>query len=147
MKYLNDKDIASGLMFILAGAIGLYLMAGFDFGSTARPGPGFFPIVLSILLMVIGIAVSAGGFLRQSDPIDRFALRPFILITFAVSVFAFSIEPFGLVPSVIATSVIASFARPNYGLMHGLILAVGLAAFSALLFVVGLNLPIPLWSL
>lgn len=146
MKFLNDKDFASGLMFILFGAFGLFLLAGFKFGSPAHPGPGFFPVVLSVFLILIGVAISIGGVLRHSDPIDRIALRPLLLITCAVCVFALSIEPFGLMPSVGAAALIASFARPKFGMIPRLLLAAGLAAFSALLFVVALNLPIALWS-
>ena len=39
----------SGLVFIVASLVGSPLSGGFDFGSMARPGPGFFPIVLSVL--------------------------------------------------------------------------------------------------
>lgn len=145
MKYLNDKDVASGLMFILVGAIGLFLMTGFDFGSTVRPGAGFFPIVLSVLLMLIGVAVSGWGLLRHTNPIDRIALRPLILISCAVCSFALGIETLGLVPSVILAAIIASYGWPNYGAVPRILLAICLAAFSALLFVVALNLPIALW--
>ncbi|MEP2532242.1 tripartite tricarboxylate transporter TctB family protein [Shimia sp.] len=145
MKHLNDKDVASGLMFILFGLIALFLTSEFDFGSAARPGPGFFPIVLSVLLMLIGAAISGWGLLRHGDPIAHFALPPLILITAAVCVFSFCIEPFGLVPSVILAVLIASCARPHFGNVQRFVLAIGLAAFSALLFVVLLNLPISLW--
>lgn len=147
MKYLNDKDIASGMIFILVGLVCLFLMAGFDFGSTAHPGPGFFPIVLSVLLMIIGAAVSLGGFLRHSDPIDTIALRPLLLITCAVIVFALSIERFGMIPAVSCAALTASFARPKFGLLHRILLALGLTAFSVILFVVALKLPISLWSI
>lgn len=147
MKHLNDKDVASGLMFIGVGAICLFLMDGFEFGTTARPGPGFFPIVLSALLILIGIAVSSWGLLRQRNLIAQIALRPLILITSAVCIFAFCIEPLGLVPSIILATFTATFARPNYGLHQRILLAVGLSAVSAILFVVALNLPIALWSI
>lgn len=147
MKHLNDKDVASGLMFIGVGTICLFLMGGFEFGTSARPGPGFFPIVLSVLLIVIGVAVSGWGLLRQAGPLAEIAPRPLILITSAVCIFALCIEPFGLVPSIILATFIATFARPNYGLLQRSLLAVSLAAVSAILFVVALNLPIALWSI
>lgn len=146
MRLLTDKDFGSGLLFALAGLIGLVLTSSFEFGSTAEPGPGFFPVILSALLILIGIAVALGVFLRDADPISALAIRPFLLITCAVIVFAFCIERFGLVPSVFVTAIVASFARANYGWIHRILAAAGLAFFSALLFIGALNLPVALWS-
>lgn len=146
MRYLTDKDFGSGLLFAVAGIIGLVLTSSFEFGSTAEPGPGFFPIVLSTLLILIGIAVALSVFLREADLISAVAIRPFIMITCAVIVFALCIERFGLVPSVFVTAIVASFARARYGWLHRILAAAGLALFSALLFIGALNLPIALWS-
>lgn len=147
MRYLNDKDVASGLLFILVGLAGLFLMNGFDFGSTARPGPGFFPVTLSVLLILIGAGVAGLALLRKADPIERIAIRPFIVIPGAVCLFAVCIERFGLVPAVILAALVASYARPQFGMVPRILLALGLAAFSALMFVVALNLPIALWKI
>ncbi len=146
VKLLTDKDFGSGLLFALAGIMGLVLTSSFEFGSTAEPGPGFFPIILSTLLILIGIAVALGVLLREADPISAVAIRPFLLITCAVIVFAVCIERFGLVPSVFVTAIVASFARANYGWVHRILAATGLAFFSALLFIGALKLPVALWS-
>ncbi len=146
MKLLTDKDFGSGLLFVLAGIAGLVLTSSFEFGSTAEPGPGFFPVVLSTILVLIGIAVALGVLLRDANPISAVAVRPFVLITCAVIVFALCIERFGLMPSVFVAAIVASFARANYGWSHRILAATGLAVFSALLFIGALNLPVALWS-
>ncbi len=58
MKHFSDKDFLSGLMFVLIGVFGAFMVSSFAFGSTARPGPGFFPVVLSWTLMIVGAAVA-----------------------------------------------------------------------------------------
>ncbi len=147
MKHLSDKDVLSGLMFLLIGAFGLFLSSGFEFGSTARPGPGFFPIVLSCLMIVVGAGVTAGAVLRPIAHYARIVWRPFLLITLAVLVFAFGIERFGLIPSVFAATITASFSKSSYGNRQRVLAASALAAFSAVIFVGLLNLPISLWSI
>jgi hypothetical protein len=146
MKYLCDKDVASGLMFLALGILGLGLSQQFDFGTTARPGPGFFPTVLSVLLMLIGGGVTVAGLLRPVVNTTQMGWRPFVYITLAVVVFALSIDRFGLVPSVLATSIIASFAKSGFGLAARLVTSAALALFSAILFIGLLGLPIELWS-
>lgn len=146
MKLLTDKDFGAGLLFALAGILGLILTSSFEFGSTAEPGPGFFPLVLSTILLLIGIAVALSALLREADPISAMMIRPFILITCAVIAFALCIERFGLMPSVFVAAIVASFARANYGWVHRILAAAGLALFSALLFIGALNLPVALWS-
>lgn len=147
MKYLHNKDIASGLMFTVIGAIGLIMMADIDFGSTARPGAGFFPVVLSILLTAIGIGLMLTGAFSETTGNLRISLRPLFLIICSVCVFALCIDRFGLVPSVFIATIIASFAQPKYGHRHRILIAAGLSLFCVILFVLALNLPIPLWSI
>lgn len=146
VKILTDKDFASGLLFVIAGTIGLVLTTQFEFGTTSEPGPGFFPVILSVLLILIGVATALSVLLRETDPLSAIAMRPFILITCAVCVFALCIERFGLVPSVFVTAIVASFARTNFGWIHRILAAAGLAVFSAILFIGALQLPVALWS-
>lgn len=146
MKHLYDKDVVSGLMFLALGALGLGLSLQFDFGATAHPGPGFFPTVLSVLLILIGVGVAGVGLLRPVVNYTRIGWRPFVYVTLAVIIFALSIDRFGLIPSVTATTITASFAKTNFGLAARLITAAALLAFSAILFIGLLGLPIELWS-
>ena len=57
MKIKSQKDFWSGLMFV---ATGLGFAAGatnYSFGTSARPGPGYFPFGLGILLAILGVIV------------------------------------------------------------------------------------------
>lgn len=145
MKYLNEKDILAGLMFVVIGMLGFGFSFRFDFGSTAHPGPGFFPSVISVLLVMIGLVVTVSGTLRAAETIPKFVMRPFLLISLAVVLFALSVERFGLMPAVFMTAVVASFAKSRYGTASRILNAAALAVASAVLFVGLLNLPIRLW--
>jgi putative tricarboxylic transport membrane protein len=146
MKHLNDKDVASGLMFLAIGIFSLMLSLQFDFGTTARPGPGFFPTVLSTLLTAISLLVVGNALRTPIEYYARFVWRPFIFITLGVVTFALLVDSFGLVPSVLLASLIATFAKPAFGTTARLITAVSLSAFSAFLFIGLLGLPIAIWS-
>jgi hypothetical protein len=146
MKHLYDKDVASGLMFAAIGLFSLALSCQFDFGTSARPGAGFFPTVLSILLILIGVLVTVTALRSPVVVIAKIVWRPFVFITLAVVAFGVLINPFGLIPSVITASLIGSFAKADFGLVARLATASCLALFSAVLFIGLLNLPIDLWS-
>lgn len=146
MKHLYDKDVVSGLMFVAIGIFSLSMSLQFDFGTTARPGPGFFPTILSTLLIAIGAGVALVSMRSPVIAYANFVWRPFFFITLAVVLFAFTINRFGLVPSVVLATITASFAMPGYGTVPRLAVAALLALFSAGLFVGLLNLPIAIWS-
>lgn len=145
MKRIYDKDVASGLMFAAIGGFGLVLSQQFDFGSTARPGPGFFPSVLSVLLAAIGLLVAAKGLRVPAGNLSAFAWRPLAFITLGVISFALSVGPLGLIAAVFFAALVASLAKPGFGTVARLAVASALALFSAFLFVLCLGLPIPLW--
>lgn len=145
MKTFADKDVISGLMFVAIGVFGLAMSLQFDFGSTRSPGPGFFPNVLSVLLILIGVGVAAKGLMAATREMPSFVWRPLVLIPLAVLLFALAIGPLGLALAVFLAALTATFARPGYGTLPRVVTAAGLTLFSALLFVAVLQLPIPLW--
>ncbi|MDR6759344.1 hypothetical protein J2Y48_004660 [Mycoplana sp. BE70] len=62
----GNVDVESGVFFTAAGAVTLLLSTNYSFGSAARMGPGFFPIILSALLMLLGLAFLFSGLLVGS---------------------------------------------------------------------------------
>ena len=61
MHIRNQKDFWAGLLF---SAFGLFF-SGFGtryaFGDAARMGPGYFPTVLGVLLIVLGAVIALGA--------------------------------------------------------------------------------------
>ena len=49
MKIKSEKDFWSGLMFILVGVAFAWGATNYSFGSSARPGPAYFPFGLGVL--------------------------------------------------------------------------------------------------
>lgn len=64
------KDRATSLLFLLIGIYGLYFSAQLPMGRWNEPGPGVFPIALSILLLISGVSwfiVGKGGANGRSE--------------------------------------------------------------------------------
>lgn len=140
----DPTAIYSGLLFIAFGIGFLFVGRDYAFGTARAMGPGYFPWVLSILLIVLGAIIvlfERSSVERAETPISYRAL---FLIPLSVVLFAFSVRGAGLVPAVLLSVMLCSFASPRLNWRAALLLAVVLAVVSGAIFVKGLGLPIPL---
>ena len=55
----NTKDFYAGLLFMLVGGTFAWGATSYQLGTSARMGPGFFPMVLGLLLAVLGAVMMA----------------------------------------------------------------------------------------
>ena len=147
MKIKSQKDFWSGIMFVLVGvgfAAGAY---NYSMGTSARPGPGYFPLILSSILAILGAIVlfksltieTAGG-----DPIGKIAWRPLLVIVAAITVFAIILPRLGMFISIPILILIVSAAGDEFHWIGVIIMAIVLTVFSYGVFILGLGLTIPL---
>ena len=54
----SQKDFYSGLMFAVVGAAFALGSTNYSIGTAARMGPGYFPLVLGILLALLGVGIA-----------------------------------------------------------------------------------------
>lgn len=135
-----DQDIAAGIFFIALGAVGLVLGWDYPFGTTARMGAGFVPKLLCGMLVTAGIIIAGVGFLRRSQSMARWHLRPLLLVLASVLVFGALIEWGGLVPATIGMVLVAAAATTETRWLETTIVGVALAGAAVLIFVKGLGL-------
>ena len=145
LKVRSPQDLGSGILFLVIGAAGLYFGRDLSFGTARSMGPGYFPSVISGLIMLIGLIVGAKSFSIDGPAIERLQLRPILMLIIALAVFGFLIREIGVVLSSFLMMVVAAHARPRVNLIETLIFAAGMTAFVVLVFVYGLNQPMPLW--
>lgn len=156
MKLASQKDFLSGLMFTLVGITFAIGATNFTVGNAARMGPGYFPLLLGIVLTGLGILVTVQSFkstATDGDPVGSLAWRPLGFIIGAnlafgillVGVPALGIPAFGLIIATYALVIIAGYARPHCSLKESVILATILAVGSYGAFVYALNLQFPVW--
>ncbi|MFY9810375.1 tripartite tricarboxylate transporter TctB family protein [Aquabacterium sp.] len=155
MAIKSQKDLAAGLLFTVIGIAFAVGAREYPIGTAARMGPGYFPIILGILMAILGtvIALQSLGTPRDDERIGTIAWRPLLLIVGANVVFGtllggispLGIPSFGLIIAVIALVLMAARASDEFRLKEVVVLAAILAAGSWFVFIQLLNLPIPLW--
>ncbi len=148
MKIKSQRDFASGLMFVAIGAGFAIGALNYTFGSSARPGPAFFPFGLGVLMTLLGAAVLFKSLTIESDdgePIGSIAWRPLLVLIASVVMFGLLLPRLGMVMTLPLLVVLASLASDEFSLKSTLASAVLLTIVSWGVFVKGLGLAIPLW--
>lgn len=144
MSGLDKRELMGGLFLLSIGvAFTAYASVNYSIGTVTRMGPGMVPVVLGGLLALFG-AVIAVGALFQSAPESEIRILVPALVLGSVLAFAVLIKPFGLLPAVAVSAAVASFAELTVRPLFTFLLAVVLSAMAWLIFIVGLQLPIPL---
>ena len=148
MKIKSQKDFWSGLMFVVTGLGFAAGATNYSFGTSARPGPGYFPFGLGILLALLGALVLFKSLTIETeggDPIGAFPWRPLGLITLSVVLFGFALPWLGMIIALPLLILIASLAGDEFNLKEVIINSIILTIGSWAVFIKGLNLVIPLW--
>lgn len=148
MKIKSQRDFWSGLMFLVVGLGFAWGATEYSFGSSARPGPGYFPFGLGILLAILGATVLFKALTIESeggDPIGAIAWRPLLIIVGAIIIFGLALPRLGMVISLPLLVVIAAAAGDEFKWHEALLTAVVLTVGSWAIFIWGLSLVIPLW--
>ena len=156
MKIKSQKDFFSGLMFTVVGAAFALGATTYTVGNGARMGPGYFPLVLGILLAILGAIVMFKALVVETDggdKIGKFAWKPLFFVTASNVLFgillgglpSLKIPAMGLVAALYGLTVVASLAGERFNLKEVLILATILSIGSYLAFIVLLKLQFPVW--
>jgi putative tricarboxylic transport membrane protein len=141
----NNRDFWAGIMLIATGAGAVIIARNYAFGTTLRMGPGYFPSMLGGLLCLFGLYLVATG-LRHKEPMEgtNWSLRALIVLPLALVLFGLLMEHAGFIPALLVLIVGSALAGKEFRLIEVLLLAIGLTAFSVVLFIWGLGLPYPL---
>lgn len=144
LKIKTGKDFWSGVMFLCFAAVGLYIARGYSLGSAGKMGPGYFPILLAIVLGLLGLLLVVRALTTGDEEVPNFSIRPLLFLVIAVVAFGATIQPLGLILSLLLTLAIAALASRETKLIETIVLAVGLAALSVGVFYYALQLPLPI---
>lgn len=148
MKIKSQKDFWSGLMFIAVGIGFAWGATNYSFGNSARPGPGYFPFGLGILLAVLGGMVLFKSLTIETEGGDRigsFAWKPLLIIAGSVAGFGFLLPKLGMIISLPLLVLVSAMAGDEFRWKEALLNAAVLTAGSWVIFIYGLSLTIPLW--
>jgi hypothetical protein len=141
----HPKDFLAGLIFVAFGVAAVVLGSAYPLGTAARMGPGYFPRILGLLLIVLGVALALRALRLQGGPLAYWKWRPTLVVTTSVVLFGLIVTHVGLVFSTIGLIVLSSAASTEFRAKEALISGVLLAALAVGVFVIGLKLPLPVW--
>lgn len=120
---------------------------GYDLGTPLRMGPGYFPLLAGGIVAALGLAIVVKGLVAgEMLSFGRIPWRAVTAIVLAVVFFGFTVRRLGFVPTSAVTALLTTLASARVRLLTAVAVAAGLTAASTLIFVVGLQLRIPLWG-
>ena len=156
MNIKSQKDFFSGLFYTVIGAAFAYGATNYTVGTGARMGPGYFPLLLGILLTLIGAFVMFKSLTvetQDGDKIGAWAWKPLIYIIAGNVLFgillgglpSLGVPAMGLIAAIFGTTLVVSLAGDTFKLNDILILATILSFGSYGAFVLLLKLQFPVW--
>ena len=156
MVIKSQKDFYSGLLFMVVGIGFAWGATGYKIGDASRMGPGYFPLLLGVLLAIVGLVVTFLSLVIETedgDPVGSIAWKPLIFIILANLIFgvllgglpALGLPHMGLMAAIFALVFIAANAGDEFKFKEVLILSIVLAVLSYTAFIWLLNLQFPAW--
>ena len=148
MKIKSQKDFWSGVMFLVMGVAFAWGATNYNFGSSARPGPGYFPFGLGVLQALLGAFILFESLVVETEdgePIGKWAWKPLLTISGSVAVFAWALPLLGMAVALPLLIIISSLAGSEFHWKDVLLNCVVLTVGSWAVFILGLKLVIPLW--
>ena len=145
LNLLREQNFLSGVLFMAIGTVGLILGMSYPFGSLQEMGPGFFPRVLSLILLALGGVLILRAFKSSGDRVGDWGWIPLSLLSIALVTFGWVMEHLGLIPALILMTLISVMAGERGSRTEVLLLTCTLCLLAVLIFVVGLGLPYQLF--
>lgn len=141
----NPKDFGAGILYMAFGAVGYYIALDYGFGQASRMGPGYFPSVLSALLLMFGLIAVVRSFIKPGEPIGAFAWKATAYVVGSNVLFGLLLIPAGLIIALVALILSSAAASIHFKFDWKAAGAlVILVVFCALVFTKGLGVPMPL---
>jgi hypothetical protein len=136
----STNAVCAGL-FIAFGGFFAWQALGLDIGTAFRMGPGYFPLVLALILILLGLVVLIQATRVAGEPVGAIAWRGIAFILPAPVFFGLTVRGLGFVPALFLTALIAAFASARMKPLPALVLAFAVTVFATAVFSYGLGLP------
>ena len=142
----KPRDLIGGFLVVLIGAAFLLFGRELEVGTSFRMGPGYFPIILSVLMIILGLTMVVLAWRKPAseDGVGQVPWLGLALVTVPVVLFGLMLRGLGLATILVLVVLLTAWASRHATLRTSLPLAVGIAAFCSVLFIKGLGLPLPL---
>ena len=139
---MNDRNLLKGLfLMLIAVAFGIGSFS-YSIGRLDHAGPGLFPLLVSVLLFLVGVAMVVRS--RGLRPIPmQFNARNIAIIIASLVGFALLSEHVNMIAGIVFLVFCASFAGTSYSVMRNVKIAAVLVGIAlALQKLLGVQLPL-----
>jgi len=140
---LDPAAVLVALLIVALGAWVIWEGSSHRMGRAANMGPGFYPVMLGVILLGLGLANLLEVVLKGERGLE-FRFRPLVMISLSLASFAFLLRPYGLIPATFALVLIGSLAESPPKPLLALFTASALTLIGVVVFSWGLRLPLPL---
>lgn len=145
MRIRIDRDLGAGLLFLACGVFFAIAARDYRIGTPARMGPGYFPQAVGIIVATLGALLVARGFVHRLREAATLELGPLAILILALVLFALVAPDGGIALAVVILVVVSAFAGGTARWREIAATAVFLAAFTVVVFVSMLGLPLRVW--
>ena len=156
MRIKSQKDFFAGLLFLALGVAFAWGATTYNVGTGARMGPGYFPLMLGVVLAIMGAVEVFKSMVVETetgDKVGKFVWRPVGYIVGANLAFgvllgglpSIKLPAMGLIVAIFALTIISARAGSEFKWKEILILSAILAVGSYLAFILLLKLQIQVW--
>ena len=142
LEFLERKDFWSGIMLIVLGGGAVFIARNYQFGSSLRMGPGYFPIILGGALVMFGVYFLIQGLRAGAEKLEgSWSLRALIILPLSLVLFGLLIDRAGFIPAMLALIIGSATASTQFKLVEVLVFAVFMTAMCVVVFIWALGLP------
>ncbi|HSW17008.1 MAG TPA: tripartite tricarboxylate transporter TctB family protein [Ramlibacter sp.] len=156
MRIKSQKDFFAGLMFMVVGIAFAWGASSYNIGQGARMGPGYFPLMLGIVLGIMGVLICFEALVVETEDgekIGKWAWKPLGFIIASNVLFgimlgglpSIGIPAMGLIVAIYVLTFVAAMAGDEFKAKEVIVLATALAIGSWVAFVWLLRLQFPVW--
>jgi hypothetical protein len=156
VKIKSERDFFSGLMFMAVGIAFAWGAFGYRIGNAARMGPGYFPLLLGVVLTALGGFIVFQSLVFETEDgedVGPWAWKPLGFIIAANLAFgvliggvpSIGLPPMGMIAAVVAATFLSALAAGKFRVKEVAILAAVLSAGCYVAFIVLLDLRLPVW--
>ena len=145
MPSTQKREVLAGLVVAVFGALAAVKGSSYQIGTLADMGPGLFPVMIGVAMMVVGgliaAAAPAGAAHEATVPVD---LRVWACVLAGAGLFIGLSQFAGLLPAIFLSVFVSAWADRATTLRGSLMLAACVSAFGIGLFTYVLHVQLPI---
>lgn len=142
---ITNTRLASGIVFATLGLLGAIYACQYRLGSATDMGPGYFPLGVSGVLVLLGLTNALIGWRKGAEGEPAQFSPTALVIVFGIVMFGLVLRHFGFAPAVAVLTAIVCYQRWRTKPIEVLLITLLLTVVCSVLFVSLLGMPFALF--